>query len=93
MARGKPEKGAKKRFGRPRRPAGRSPKLSDQERQEKLPALLREGAEAFGFPFGFRGDVWTRSRRFFDRRRISFASRQKWNVSVPNVTLGSLMSL
>lgn len=41
----------------PSRP-GRPPKLSDEEREEKLPALLREGAEAFGF----RGDVWTRSR-------------------------------
>ena len=34
---------------------GRPPKLSEEERTEKLPSLLEEGPEHFGF----RGDVWT----------------------------------
>jgi len=37
---------------------GRPPKLSEEERTEKLPSLLEKGPEHFGF----RGDVWTRKR-------------------------------
>jgi transposase len=37
---------------------GRPPKLSDEERTEKLPSLLEKGPEHFGF----RGEVWTRKR-------------------------------
>jgi transposase len=38
-------------------PLGSQPKLS-KEQQAQLPALLQQGAEAFGF----RGQVWTRAR-------------------------------
>jgi len=38
-------------------PPGATPKLS-QEQQAQLPALLQQGAEAFGF----RGQVWTTAR-------------------------------
>ena len=37
---------------------GRPPKLSDEERTERLPELLEKGPEHFGF----RGEVWTRKR-------------------------------
>ena len=37
---------------------GRLPKLSDEERTERLPELLEKGPEHFGF----RGEVWTRKR-------------------------------
>ena len=38
--------------------SGRPPKLSEEQRSEKLPSLLEKGPEHFGF----RGDVWTRKR-------------------------------
>ncbi len=37
---------------------GHPPKLSDEERTERLPSLLEKGPEHFGF----RGEVWTRKR-------------------------------
>ena len=37
---------------------GRPPKLSEEERTERLPSLLEKGSEHFGF----RGEVWTRKR-------------------------------
>jgi transposase len=37
---------------------GRPPKLSEEERTERLPSLLEKGPEHFRF----RGEVWTRKR-------------------------------
>ena len=37
---------------------GRPPKLSEEERTERLPSLLEKGPEHFGF----RGEVWMRKR-------------------------------
>ena len=37
---------------------GRPPKLSEEERTERLSSLLEKGPEHFGF----RGEVWTRKR-------------------------------
>lgn len=37
---------------------GRPPKLSEEQRSEKLPELLEKGPKHFGF----RGEVWTRKR-------------------------------
>ena len=42
---------------------GRPPKLSEEERTEKLPSLLEKGLLEKGPEhFGFRGEVWTRKR-------------------------------
>ena len=50
-------------------PPGATPRLSDQERA-KLPELLAQGAEAYGF----RGDVWT-------CERVATVIRKEFGVS------------
>jgi transposase len=50
-------------------PPGATPRLSEQERT-KLPELLAQGAEAYGF----RGDVWT-------CERVAIVIRKEFGVS------------
>ena len=58
-------------------PPGATPRLSDQERA-KLPELLAQGAEAYGF----RGDVWTCERVAEVIRREFGVSYHPYRTSV-----------
>ena len=63
--------------------SGRPPKLSEEQRSEKLPSLLEKGPEHFGF----RGDVWTRKRV---REVIKEEFRVEYDVSqVGRILVGS----
>lgn len=74
-------------YARP--PKGATPRLSAQQLQE-LPALLKQGAQAFGF----RGEVWTRERvavviermfgvRYHDRHVGRILHKIGWSVQKP----------
>ena len=62
---------------------GRPPKLSEEERTERLPSLLEKGPEHFGF----RGDVWTRKRV---REVIKEEFRVEYDVSQVGRILGRI---
>ena len=61
---------------------GRPPKLSEEERTERLPSLLEKGPEHFGF----RGEVWTRKRV---RKVIKEKFKVEYDVSQVGRILGS----
>lgn len=72
-----------------RPPKGATPRLSAQQLAE-LPALLKEGAQAFGF----LGEVWTRERvgvvierafgvRYHDRHVSRILQKIGWSVQKP----------
>ena len=74
-------------YARP--PKGATPRLSTQQ-LEQLPALLKQGAQAYGF----RGEVWTRERvaaviermfgvRYHDRHVGRILHRIGWSVQKP----------
>lgn len=66
--------------GLKRRPGGGPKKRLTDEQLAQLPGLLEQGAEAYGF----RGDVWTRSR-------VGEVIRQTFGVSYTDTHVGRLL--
>lgn len=66
--------------GLKRRPGGGPKKRLTDEQLKQLPGLLEQGAEAYGF----RGDVWTRSR-------VGEVIRQTFGVSYTDTHVGRLL--
>ena len=59
---------------------GRPPKLSEEERTERLPSLLEKGPEHFGF----RGEVWT-------RKRVQKVIKEKFKVEYDVSQVGRIL--
>lgn len=87
LKRAEQEGGPTALYARP--PKGATPRLSAQQLEE-LPALLKQGAQAFGF----RGEVWTRERvaaviermfgvRYHDRHVGRILHKMGWSVQKP----------